>query len=71
MDLPVSKTIGIKDAGYDESWLQDMIWENPSILGLGDLETEAEYQVEKELQISIQYIACFMRKQLNIICYLQ
>lgn len=45
MNLPVSKTISIKDAGYDESWLQDMIWENPSILGLGDLETIAKEQV--------------------------
>lgn len=45
MELPISRTIAIKDAGYDESWLQDMIWENPSILGLGDLETVAKEQV--------------------------
>jgi antitoxin component HigA of HigAB toxin-antitoxin module len=45
MDFPISKTIAIKDAGYDESWLQDMIWDNPSILGLGDLETVAKEQV--------------------------
>jgi hypothetical protein len=30
MELPISRMIAIKDAGYDESWLQDMIWEKPS-----------------------------------------
>lgn len=30
MELPISRTIAIKDAGYYESWLQDMIWEKPS-----------------------------------------
>ena len=45
MDLPISKTIAVKDAGYDESWLEDMIWDNPSILGLGDLETVDKEQV--------------------------
>jgi hypothetical protein len=30
MKFPILKTIAIKDAGYDESLLQDMIWDNPS-----------------------------------------
>jgi hypothetical protein len=29
---------GIREAGYNEAWLQDMIWKNPSCLGFGDLE---------------------------------
>jgi len=38
-DLPISKTIGIKEAGFNEEWLQSLIWENPSSLGLGELES--------------------------------
>lgn len=37
--IPISKTISIKDAGFDEYWLQNQIWENPSCLGLGHLES--------------------------------
>lgn len=37
--LPISKTIKMSDAGFNEEWLQSQIWENPSQLGLGDLET--------------------------------
>lgn len=36
--LPIGKIIGIRDCGYDEVWLQDQIFANPSSLGLGDLE---------------------------------
>src|SRR5437762_918229 len=36
--IPVGKVIRLKDAGCDEYWLQDRIFENPAILGLGDLE---------------------------------
>jgi hypothetical protein len=42
-DITIAKTISIREAGYDEFWLQDRICKNPSILNLGDLET-----VEKE-----------------------
>ncbi len=31
------KKISIRNAGFDEFWLQDQIAENPSVLGLGDL----------------------------------
>lgn len=41
--IRVSKKVFIRDAGHDEYWLQDRIYENPSILGLGDL-----VQVSKE-----------------------
>lgn len=36
--IAVSKTLKIRDCGYDEIWLQDQIAADPSILGLGDLE---------------------------------
>ncbi|MGO9200975.1 MAG: hypothetical protein ACLQM8_10620 [Limisphaerales bacterium] len=37
-EIAVSKTLSIRDCGYDEHWLQDQIAKDPSILGLGDLE---------------------------------
>jgi hypothetical protein len=34
----IGKTQKIRDCGFDEIWLQDQIVENPSCLGLGELE---------------------------------
>ncbi len=36
--VQIASTISIREAGYDEYWLQDQIFENPSCLGLGELE---------------------------------
>jgi len=36
-EIKTGKKIYIRNAGKDEYWLQDIIFENPSILGLGDL----------------------------------
>jgi hypothetical protein len=36
-EISVGKKISIKNAGKNEVWLQDLIFANPSILGLGDL----------------------------------
>jgi len=36
-DIKTSKKIFIRNAGFDEYWLQDKIYDNPSILGLGNL----------------------------------
>jgi hypothetical protein len=36
-EIKTGKKIFIRNAGKDEYWLQDLIYENPSILGLGDL----------------------------------
>lgn len=38
-EVRISKKVFIRNAGYDEYWLQDRIYENPSILGLGNLVT--------------------------------
>jgi len=42
MDIPIASTVSIRESGFDEYWLQDQIYENPSCLGLGDLETIAK-----------------------------
>jgi len=38
MDIPIASTVGIRESGFDEYWLQSQIYKNPSCLGLGDLE---------------------------------
>ena len=45
--LPISKTISIKEAGFNEHWLQEQIWQNPNCLDLGELEAS-----QKEKQVS-------------------
>lgn len=37
-EITFSKSIEIREAGFDEYWLQDQIWSNPVALGLGDLD---------------------------------
>jgi hypothetical protein len=36
--LPIAKVLTIRDSGHDEYWLRDKIFEDPSVLGLGDLQ---------------------------------
>ena len=36
--IPISETVTLRSVGLDEAWLQTQIWENPSCLGLGELE---------------------------------
>lgn len=36
-EIKSGKKVYIRNAGLDEYWLQDRIYENPSVLGLGDL----------------------------------
>lgn len=35
--LPIAQIFSLREAGHDEAWLQQRIFENPSCLGLGDL----------------------------------
>ncbi|MBU3590422.1 hypothetical protein ICN11_00105 [Polynucleobacter sp. 78F-HAINBA] len=37
-EISIANHIPIRDAGFDEYWLQDQIWSNPASLGLGDLD---------------------------------
>jgi hypothetical protein len=38
MDIPIATAVSIREAGLDEYWLRDQIYENPACLGLGDIE---------------------------------
>ena len=38
MQIPVSETVSLASLNLNEAWLQEQIWENPSRLGLGDVE---------------------------------
>ncbi len=37
-EISIAHSVSIREAGFDEYWLQDQIWSNPAALGLGDLE---------------------------------
>ena len=37
-EISIASQVSIRDAGFDEFWLQDQIYDNPSCLGLGELE---------------------------------
>src|SRR5205809_346990 len=39
--VQLAQQMAIRDAGYDEVWLQDQIYENPACLGLGELDAIA------------------------------
>src|SRR5262245_59888894 len=36
--VQIARTLSIREAGYNEYWLQEQIYANPGSLGLGDLE---------------------------------
>jgi len=37
-EIPIARTLWIRESGFDEYWLQDQIYQNPGSLGLGDLD---------------------------------
>lgn len=37
-EISIAHSVSIREAGFDEYWLQDQIWSNPAALGLGDLD---------------------------------
>lgn len=41
-EIALAHSMSIRDAGLDEYWLQDQIYENPACLGLGDLDAIAK-----------------------------
>jgi len=45
-NIPLGQAVSIRDAGFDEFWLQDQICESPACLGLGDLEVLAKERVQ-------------------------
>ena len=38
VDIPISETVSLASMGLNEAWLQEQIWDNPTCIGLGDLE---------------------------------
>jgi hypothetical protein len=45
-DIPIAKTVSIREAGFDEYWLQEQIINNPSALDLGDLEVISKEKIQ-------------------------
>jgi hypothetical protein len=41
-EIEIAQSLSIREAGFDEYWLQDQIIENPACLGVGELETIAK-----------------------------
>jgi hypothetical protein len=37
-EISIAQSVSIREAGFDEYWLQEQIWSNPTVLGLGDLD---------------------------------
>lgn len=38
-EIPIATAVSIREEGFDEYWLQGLIYENPACLGLGELES--------------------------------
>ena len=36
--IEIAQTLTIHECGHDENWLRDKIFDDPAILGLGDLQ---------------------------------
>ena len=41
-EIEIAQPVSIREAGFDEYWLQDQIFENPTCLGLGEVESIAK-----------------------------
>lgn len=41
-EIHLAQQLSIREAGYDEYWLQDQIYENPACLGLGEVDAIAK-----------------------------
>ncbi len=46
MDIPIATAVSIREAGFDEYWLQGQIYENPTCLGLGELESVSRERIQ-------------------------
>jgi hypothetical protein len=47
-DIPTTKVLSISECGHDEYWLRDMIYDDPSILGLGDLQAVMKEKTQSQ-----------------------
>ncbi len=46
MDIPIATSVSIREAGFDEYWLRDQIYDNPACLNLGDLESVSKERIQ-------------------------
>lgn len=46
MDIPIATVASIREAGFDEYWLRDQIYDNPACLNLGDLESVSKERIQ-------------------------
>ena len=46
MEIITAPAISIRNAGYNEFWLRDFIYDNPSCLGLGDIEAISKEKIQ-------------------------
>ncbi|RJP76455.1 MAG: hypothetical protein C4522_17870 [Desulfobacteraceae bacterium] len=46
MEIPIATAVSIREAGFDEYWLRDLIYENPTCLGLGDIESVSKERIQ-------------------------
>jgi hypothetical protein len=47
-DIRSTEVLGIRNAGHDEYWLRDRIYDDPSILGLGDLQAVMKERIQSQ-----------------------
>ena len=47
-DIATTKVLSISECGHDEYWLRDMIYDNPSVLGLGDLQAVMKEKTQSQ-----------------------
>jgi len=47
-DIPTTRVLSIADCGHDEYWLRDMIYADPSILDLGDLQAVMKERTQSQ-----------------------
>src|SRR3990167_7855246 len=46
MEISIATAISIREAGFDEYWIRDQIYDNPTCLGLGDLEPVSKERIQ-------------------------
>jgi len=47
-DIRSTEVLTVRDAGHDEYWLRDRIYDDPSILGLGDLQAVMKERIQAQ-----------------------
>lgn len=47
-DISTTKVLSISECGHNEYWLRDMIYDDPSILGLGDLQAVMKEKTQSQ-----------------------